>query len=163
MGRLLAGAACVALVFGLAWAVAWRVDDSGPRRSADQSWQAGSTADCKVMAAALSSFQFARGPSALPLSAPTASSGPCDWARYGLHPRILTGAQLRAAFKDGRPGGVYIAHLMLSRPRYSWLHLRASVEVVDWFGTLGAQAYVCDLLRGPEGWRVQECRKTWIS
>jgi hypothetical protein len=160
---VLVSAACVTLVFGLAWAAAWRVDDSGPRRSADQSWQAGSAADCEAMAAALSSFEFARAPDALPLSAPTASPGPCDWSKYDLRPRILTAAQFRAAWKDGRPGGVYIAHVMLSRPRYSLLHLRASVEVVDWFGTLGAQAYVCDLLRAPSGWRVQECRKTWIS
>ena len=115
------------------------------------------------MAAALRSFQFAQGPDALPLAARTAAPGPCDWPKYGLHPRILTAAQFRAAFKGGPPAGVYIAHIRLSRPRYSWLHLRASVEVADWFGNVGAQGYVCDLLRGPAGWQAPACRKTWIS
>lgn len=153
-----------AVLAGAAWAVAWRVDDPSHRSPGYQTWQAASASDCEVMAVALRSFEFARGSDGPPLIGKTSAPGPCNWPKYGLRLHTLTTAQFMTAFKGaGRPDSVYIEHIALGRPKYSLLRLRAAVEIAHLYGPLGADGYVCHLLRGSSGWRLQDCRETWLS
>jgi hypothetical protein len=159
--RLLVGIVSVVLVPTLAWALLWRVDYPARYSPRYQPWQVASARDCEAMAVSLLYFNFKRG---LPLFGNTSASRPCDWPKYGLHLGTLTTAQFMAAYKGPRrPDSVYIEHMALSRPTYSLLRLRAAVQVAHLYGDLGGYGYVCHLLRAPSGWRLQGCRRIWVS
>jgi hypothetical protein len=59
--------------------------------------------------------------------------------------------------------GNYIPHIRLSRPSYSPLRVRAAVAADYYFGSLGAEGYVCHFWRGVGGWRLQDCRLAFIA
>jgi hypothetical protein len=164
LSRLLAALVGLVLASALTWFAVWFVDDPRDMRPGVHDWQSASAPDCDVMAKALQAFPFAKRTDPLPLIAQTAAPGRCDWSRYGLNPPVLTHAAFKAKCKSfSAPDCVYTEHINMSRPRYSLLHLRAGVEVAHFYGSLGADGYLCHLIRGFSGWRLQECRKLWIS
>jgi hypothetical protein len=164
LSRLLAAIVGLALVSALVWAAAWWVDDRGHDRPDLQDWQSASSQDCDVMARALLAFSFAKRAKALPVIAKSEGSGRCDWSRYGLHLSTLTDAEFRARYPSfSAPESDFTEHIRLSLPTYSLLHVRVAVEVAHVYGNVGAEGYVCHLLLGLGGWKLQECRLTWMS
>jgi hypothetical protein len=162
--RLLGSVICLGVVAILVWGAVWRVGDPSHFKPGFRDWQGASANDCEPMAIALHALPFANRPRSFRLIGSTLASGPCRWSRYGLNPTILTVAQFKAAYKGtAKLGGIYMEHVALSRPMYSLLHSRAAVEVDHYYGGLGANGYVCHLIRRFDGWRLQECHEVWIS
>ena len=160
-GKALLSVACLAAGGVIFWNAAWRVDEADHRSSAEY-WQRGSLADCPVMAKTLHFFAFSRGEHASPLMKLTSAPGPCRWPDYGVKAKFVTLEEFKSV-NPFSPDGTYIEHVTLSRPHYSLLHLRASVEVAHLYGPLGADGYVCTLSRTLRDWRVQQCKQAWIS
>jgi len=153
------GMVAVALT-SLAWA-AWTVDaptTTGPNRA--PSWETAQPRACPLMAQALVATGYRQRPD--PLMKVTGSAGPCDWSQWGLAPKLLTQAEFDASTRSDPMVG-YIPHVSLTVPRYSFLQLRAAVEVGyqgQWESGFGE---VCYFRRALHGWRLQHCRGSWVS
>ncbi len=86
----------------------------------------------------------------------------CNWPQHGLKTRTIGEGEFKKG-TSARLEGPYLAHLEIAMPRYSPLHLRASVETGFSFGMLAGQGFHCEFERTWIGWRRTSCLDTWVS
>jgi len=161
MGSLLIAAAAATAGWAI-WDAAFVVHEPRDPPAARGDWETASLGDCPLMAQALNVDRAGKAPEVLPLMGADSRAGPCDWSRWGLRLGRVTEAEFQAAAKAAHGVG-YIPHLSLGRPRYSRLRLRAEVSVGRLYGWEAGSGEICRFQRDFTGWRLQQCRASWIS
>jgi hypothetical protein len=144
------------------WWMAWRVPEARFGPAANRSWETAASGECPLMARAIHEMKFDQFPSQPPLMSDDRAGGPCNWRALGMPFQRVTKKEFRDAAGPALTGR-YIEHIGVSPPRYSLLHLHATVEVSHSYGSLGGDGFYCSFGRAFSGWKFMSCTRAWIS
>lgn len=125
-------------------------------------WEEAAPTECDLLAQSIRAIASG-SENDLRLMGERAKPETCQWDRWGLQIADLSQAEFDVATRGDKHNSGYIPHLSLSKPRYSWFHLRAAVAVGIYYGWLGGEGSVCYFRREIRGWVLAKCQATWVA
>jgi hypothetical protein len=162
--RLALAAAAGALMVVVLEVAGWWVPEPDDCLYREWDWQSAAATEFTILGLSVGKPESGQAHDRVPLAGRRPVVGSCR-RDLGFDRPVVTYDQIKAEAAKGP----FTEHILVSRPNYSLLHLRAAVAWADVYGNAGGDGYMCLLHRGFGrregfgGWRLDGCRNTWIA